>query len=54
MEAAFRLLACVRGLRLRARERFSRLESESEGSEISAIAPGDLRRLVADRVIGAK
>lgn len=52
-EAAFCRLAWVLGLRLRVRARFSRLESESEGSESSEIAL-DVWYLVAERVMGAK
>ena len=45
--------ARVLGLRLRAR--FSRLESESEGSLASEMASGEAPRLaVAERVMGAK
>ncbi len=51
---AFCSLACVLGLRLRARDRFSRLESEVSGSEPSGMDLGDVCRLVAERVIGAK
>lgn len=51
---AFCSLACVLGLRLRARDRFSRLESEVSGSESSDIGLGEVCRLAAERVIGAK
>lgn len=53
-EAAFCRLAWVFGLRLRARARFSRLESESEGSESSDMASGEIWRFAAERVMGAK
>ena len=55
--ASFCRLAWVLGLRLRARARFSRLESEEgeTGSESSDIGEGELCRLAAtDRVMGAK
>ena len=56
--ASFCLLAWVLGLRLRARARFSRLESEEgeSGSEFSSdMGRGEFCRLaVADRVMGAK
>ena len=51
---AFCSLACVLGLRLRARDRFSRLESEVSGSESSDMGLGEVCRLAAERVIGAK
>lgn len=51
---AFCSLACVFGLRLRVRDRFSRLESEVSGSEPSDMGLGDVCRLAAERVIGAK
>ena len=51
---AFCSLACVLGLRLRARDRFSRLESEVSGSDPSGMDLGDVCRLAAERVIGAK
>ena len=51
---AFCSLACVFGLRLRVRDRFSRLESEVSGSESSDMGLGDVCRLAAERVIGAK
>ena len=47
-------LACVLGLRLRARDLFSRLESEDSGSESSDIHLGDVCFLAAERVMGAK
>ena len=45
------------GLRLRARARFSRLESESEASEASEasdMGEGEVCCLATDRVMGAK
>ena len=51
---AFCSFACVLGLRLRARDRFSRLESEDSGSESSDIAFGDVHLLASERFIGAK
>ena len=51
---AFCSLAYVLGLRLRARDRFSRLESEVSGSESSDMGLGEVCRLAAERVIGAK
>lgn len=56
-EASFCRLACVLGLRLRARARFSRLESEEgeSGSEASDMEAGEMWRFaVAERVMGAK
>lgn len=55
--ASFCRLACVFGLRLRARARFSRLESEEgeSGSEASDMGEGEMCRLaVVERVMGAK
>ena len=55
--ASFCRLAWVFGLRLRARARFSRLESEEgdSGSEPSDMGEGELCLLaVAERVTGAK
>lgn len=54
--ASFCRLAWVFGLRLRARARFSRLESEEgdSGSEPSDIGEVELCLLAADRVMGAK
>lgn len=53
---SFWSLACVLGLRLRARARFSRLLSEEglSGSESSEIGVGELRRFATERVTGAK
>ena len=51
---AFCSLACVFGLLLRVRDRFSRLESELSGSEPSDMGFGEVCRLAAERVIGAK
>lgn len=51
---AFCCFASVFGLRLRVLARFSRLESEDEGSSSSDMVSGDLRRLAAERVMGAK
>lgn len=50
-------LAWVLGLRLRARARFSRLESEDSGESVSSSemgVVGDVCCLAAERVIGAK
>lgn len=53
-ELAFCCFARVFGLRLRALARFSRLESEESGSSSSEIGVGEVCRLAAERVMGAK